>query len=111
MDDCILKLVQIPVQVDHIDENDFRSRSVEWDSRDDNIDSGKCATLDLGIRVFPDDLNAVSKFPCDLHFDQLAHGLAAAANDGHLLFTDGLFAVSLDSPRQMQCDVADLVFG
>ena len=85
MDDCILKLVQIPVQVDHIDENDFRSRSVEWDSRDDNIDSGKCATLDLGIRVFPDDLNAVSKFPCDLHFDQLDNGLATATNDGNLL--------------------------
>jgi hypothetical protein len=41
-------------RVDHIDENDFRSRSVEWDSCDDNIDSGKCATLDLGIGIFPD---------------------------------------------------------
>ena len=85
MDDCILKLVQIPVQIDHINENDFRSCPVEWDSCDDNIDSGKCATLDLGIGIFPDDLHAVGKFPGDFHFDQLAHGLATAANDGNLL--------------------------
>ena len=83
MDDCILKLVQILVQVDHIDENDFRSRSVEWDSCDDNIDSGKCVTLDLGIGIFSD----------DLHFDQITHGLAAAIDDGHLWFMDGLFCL------------------
>ena len=110
MADGGLKLVQIPVQIDHIDENDFRSRSVEGDSCDDNIDSGKCATLDLGIGILPDNLHAVGKFPGNLHFDQLAHGLAAAANDGHLLFTDGLFAVSFDSSRQMQGDVSNFIF-
>ena len=111
MDDCILQLIQISIQIDHIDENDFWSRSVEGGGRDDDIDSGKCATLDLGIGVFPDNLYAVGKFPGNLHFDQLAHGLAAAANDGNLLFTDGLFAVSFDSSSQMQGDIADFIFG
>ena len=111
MVDCSLQLVKISVQIDHIDKNDFRSYSVEWDGCDDNIDSGKCATLDLGIRVFPDDLNAVSKFPCDLHFNQLSHSLAATADEGYLLFSEGLFAVSFDSSSQMQGNVADFVLG
>ena len=63
MDDCILKLVQIPVQVDHIDENDFRSCSVEGDGCYNDIDSGKCAALDFRIGIFPNiDITVFSSY-------------------------------------------------
>ena len=63
MDDCILKLVQIPVQIDNIDENDFRSCSVEGDGCYNDIDSGKCAALDFRIGIFPNiDITVFSSY-------------------------------------------------